>query len=191
MCQVSYIQTFGLSGSRNRTHNFYDIGEISQDWHANCSHYESVVLSGKEVIMSLGNLCRKEVVTVKPGTTVSEVTRLMEEKNIGSVVIDGEGEKFGIVTDRDILLRVLSKNLDPNTTPIDDVMTWKIVLILREDMGLFEALEQVKKSAVRRFPVVNAEGDLVGIITVDDIINLLGKELADVARIIENEGPLL
>lgn len=141
--------------------------------------------------MSLGNLCRKEVVTVKPGTTVSEVTRLMEEKNIGSVVIDGEGEKFGIVTDRDILLRVLSKNLDPNTTPIDDVMTWKIVLILREDMGLFEALEQVKKSAVRRFPVVNAEGDLVGIITVDDIINLLGKELADVARIIENEGPLL
>jgi CBS domain-containing protein len=141
--------------------------------------------------MSLGNLCRREVVTVKAGTTVKEVAKLMEEKNIGSVVIDGEGEKFGIVTDRDILLRVLSKNLDPNTTPIDDVMTWKLVLILREDMGLFEALEQVKKSAVRRFPVVNDEGSLVGIITVDDIITLLGKELSDVARIIENEGPLL
>ncbi|MGB7292038.1 MAG: CBS domain-containing protein [Thermodesulfobacteriota bacterium] len=141
--------------------------------------------------MSLGNLCRKDVVTVKSGTTIKEVAKLMEEKNIGSVVIDGEGEKFGIVTDRDILLRVLSKNLDPNTAPIDDVMTWKVVLILREDMGLFEALEQVKKSAVRRFPVVNAEGNLVGIITLDDIITLLSKELADVARIIENEGPLL
>lgn len=141
--------------------------------------------------MSLRNLCRKEVVTVKSGTTVKEVARLMEEKNIGSVVIDGEGEKFGIVTDRDILLRVLSKGLDPDTVPIDDVMTWKLVLILREDMGLFEALEQVKKSAVRRFPVVNAEGNLVGIITLDDIITLLGKELADVARIIDNESPLL
>jgi CBS domain-containing protein len=150
-----------------------------------------VASRGKEVDMSLRNLCRKEVVTVKSGTTVKEVANLMEEKNIGSVVIDGEGEKFGIVTDRDILLRVLSKNLDPNTTPIDDVMTWKLVLILREDMGLFEALEQVKKSAVRRFPVVNDEGSLVGIITVDDIITLLGKELSDVARIIENEGPLL
>jgi CBS domain-containing protein len=152
---------------------------------------KAVASRGKEVVMSLGNLCRREVVTVKAGTTVKEVAKLMEEKNIGSVVIDGEGEKFGIVTDRDILLRVLSKNLDPNTTPIDDVMTWKLVLILREDMGLFEALEQVKKSAVRRFPVVNDEGSLVGIITVDDIITLLGKELSDVARIIENEGPLL
>jgi CBS domain-containing protein len=150
-----------------------------------------VASRGKEVDMSLRNLCRKEVVTVKSGTTVKEVAKLMEEKNIGSVVIDGEGEKFGIVTDRDILLRVLSKNLDPNTAPIDDVMTWELVLILREDTGLFEALEQVKKSAVRRFPVVNAEGNLVGIITLDDIITLLGKELADVASIIENEGPLL
>jgi CBS domain-containing protein len=141
--------------------------------------------------MSLGNLCRKDVVTVKSGTSIREVAKLMEEKNIGSVVIDGEGEKFGIITDRDILLRVLSKNLDPNTAPVDDIMTWKNVLILREDMGLFEALEQVKKSAVRRFPVLNADGNLVGIITLDDIITILSKELADVARIIENEGPLL
>ena len=141
--------------------------------------------------MSLGNLCRKDVVTVKSGTSIADVAKLMEEKNIGSVVIDGEGERFGIVTDRDILLRVLSKNLDPNTAPVDDIMTWKHVLILREDMELFEALEQVKKSAVRRFPVLDADGNLVGIITLDDIITVLSKELADVARIIENEGPLL
>lgn len=141
--------------------------------------------------MSLGNLCRKDVVTVKSGTSIADVAKLMEEKNIGSVVIDGEGEKFGIVTDRDILLRVLSKNLDPSTAPVDDIMTWKHVLILREDMGLFEALEQVKKSAVRRFPVLDTDGNLVGIITLDDIITILSKELADVARIIENEGPLI
>jgi len=146
--------------------------------------------------MSLGNMCRKNVVSVKPGTMVDEVARLMEEKNIGSVVVQniivsGEKETFGIVTDRDIALRVVGKNLDPTKTPIDDVMTQNMVLVLSEDLGLFEALEQVRKSAVRRFPVVGIDGKLKGIITLDDIIILLGKEMADVASIIENEGPLL
>jgi CBS domain-containing protein len=146
--------------------------------------------------MSLGNMCRKDVVSVKPGTMVNEVARLMEEKNIGSVVVQnvivsGEKEKFGIVTDRDIALRVVGKNLDPAKTPIDDVTTQNSVLTLSENLGLFEALEQVRESAVRRFPVVDVDGNLTGIITLDDIIILLGKEMADVARIIENEGPLL
>jgi CBS domain-containing protein len=146
--------------------------------------------------MSLGNLCRKDVVSVKPGTMVNEVARLMEEKNIGSVVVQnvivsGEKEKFGIVTDRDIALRVVGKNLDPAKTPIDDVTTQNSVLTLSENLGLFEALEQVRESAVRRFPVVDVDGNLKGIITLDDIIILLGKEMADVASIIENEGPLL
>jgi len=146
--------------------------------------------------MSLGNMCRKDVVTVGPGTMVNEVTKLMEEKNLGSVVVQnvivsGEREKFGIVTDRDIALRVINKNLDPMNTPINDVMTQNMVLTLREDLGLFEALEQVRKSAVRRFPVVDIDGNLKGIITLDDIIALLGKEMAGVANIIENESPLL
>ena len=146
--------------------------------------------------MSLGNMCRKNVVTVKPGTMVDEVARLMEEKNIGSVVVQnvivsGEKETFGIVTDRDIALRVVGKNLDAAKTPIDDVTTQNFVLTLNESMGLFEALEQVRRSAVRRFPVVDVDGTLKGIITLDDIITLLGKEMADVASIIENEGPLL
>ncbi len=146
--------------------------------------------------MSLRNLCRKNVVSETPGTMVNEVAKLMEEKNIGSVVVQniivsGEKEKFGIVTDRDIALRVVGKNLDPAKTQIDDVMTQNFVLVLNENLGLFEALEQVRNCAVRRFPVVDVDGNLKGIITLDDIIILLGKEIADVASIIENEGPLL
>lgn len=146
--------------------------------------------------MSLMNLCRKNVVSVTPGTMVNEVAKLMEEKNIGSVVVQniivsGEKEKFGIVTDRDIALRVVGKNLDPAKTQIDDVMTQNFVLVLNENLGLFEALERVRNCAVRRFPVVDVDGNLKGIITLDDIITLLGKEMADVASIIENEGPLL
>jgi CBS domain-containing protein len=140
--------------------------------------------------MSLGHICRRDVVTVSPDTTVSEVTRIMEDKNLGSVIVMGGNDTFGIVTDRDIALRVVNRCLDPVRTPIEDVMTQDLVLTLREDMGLFEALEQIRKSAVRRFPVVDVEGRLTGIITLDDIIRLLGKEIAGVASVIENEGPL-
>lgn len=139
--------------------------------------------------MSLGHICRKDVVTVKPGTTVSEVARIMEDKNIGSVIVSG-GSDFGIVTDRDIALRVVNRCLDPARTPVDEIMTQNLVLTLREDMGLLEALEQIRKSAVRRFPVLDMEGNLTGIITLDDIIKLLGREIADVASVIDNEGPI-
>lgn len=140
--------------------------------------------------MSLGQMCRRDVVTVEPGTTVSEVAKIMEDKNIGSVIVNGGSDKFGIVTDRDIALRVVNRCLDPVRTPIEEIMTQNPVLTLRDNMGLLEALDQIRKSAVRRFPVVDMDGNLKGIITLDDIIRLLGKEIADVASVIENEGPV-
>jgi len=140
--------------------------------------------------MSLGNLCRREVVVVNQGTPIKEAVKFMEEKNIGSVIVVGGGKPVGIATDRDILLRVVNKGLDPEKSSVDDVMTKEIVT-LKESMGLFEALEQVKGKGIRRFPIVDARGNLKGIMTLDDIIYLLGKEMADVASIIEREGPRL
>ena len=135
--------------------------------------------------MSLGNLCRREVVVVNQGTPIKEAVKFMEEKNIGSVIVVGGGKPLGIATDRDILLRVVNKGLDPEKSSVDDVMTKEIVT-LKEGMGLFEALEQVKGKGIRRFPIVDASGNLKGIMTLDDIIYLLGKEMADVASIIES-----
>jgi CBS domain-containing protein len=140
--------------------------------------------------MSLGHMCRRDVVMVKPATTVSEVAKIMEDKNIGCVIVNGGDDKFGIVTDRDIALRVVNRCLDPVRTPVEEIMTRNPVLTLRDDMGLLEALDQIRKSAVRRFPVLDMDGNLKGIITIDDIIRLLGREIADVASVIENEGPL-
>jgi CBS domain-containing protein len=114
----------------------------------------------------------------------------MEDKNIGSVIVTGADGNFGIVTDRDIALRVVNRCLDPVRTPVEDIMTKDLVLTLREDIGLLEALDQIRKSAVRRFPVVDVDGRLKGIITLDDIIRLLGREIAGVADVIENEGPI-
>ncbi len=140
--------------------------------------------------MSLGNLCRREIVCVNRGTTVKEVAKLMEEKNIGSTIVVQEGKPVGILTDRDILLRVMNRELDPEKTSVDAVMTKQIVT-LRDNIGLFEALQRVKGKGIKRFPIVDAKGNLQGIMTLNDILYLLGKEMADVASIIEKEGPRL
>ena len=140
--------------------------------------------------MSLGNLCRREIICVDSRTTVKEAAKLMEGKNIGSTIVVQERKPIGILTDRDILLRVMNRGLDPEKTSVDEVMTKQIVT-LKEDMGLFEALQKVKGKGIRRFPIVDSNGNLQGIMTLDDIFYLLGKEMSDVTSIIENERPKL
>lgn len=140
--------------------------------------------------MSLSSLCNKEVICVEMGINIEEVGNLMEEKNIGCVVVIDSGKPCGLVTDRDILIRVINRGHNPKETYVDDVMS-ELVLTLDEDMGLHEALEKVKGMSVRRFPVTDKSGNLSGIITLDDIIYLLGKELSDVASIINSESATL
>jgi len=140
--------------------------------------------------MALANLCRKTVVSVPPETPVVEAAKLMEQKNVGSVVVVKGEKPVGLLTDRDVALRVMAKGKNPEAIKVQEVMT-KNPVVLKGDMGLFEALESVKRKGMRRFPVVNSKGKLVGIITLDDMIYLLGREMADVADIIEKEAPKL
>lgn len=141
--------------------------------------------------MSLKSFARKEVITLRPDNMVYDAVRLMKEKNVGSVVIvDKENKPLGIITDRDVVIRVVYDGLDVKTTPLERVMT-RGLSVLDEDMGLFEALRFMKDEGVRRYPVVNSEGKLTGFFSLDDVLFLLGKELAAVADIIAKESPNL
>jgi len=142
--------------------------------------------------MSLESLCRREIVCVRTSDKVIEATKLMEEKNVGSVVVVSEDKPVGIMTDRDVMLRLVNKGRDPEKTSIRDVMSVEIIT-LKQNTGLYDALEQIKesKSSVRRFPIVDENGTIKGIITLDDVVYLLGKEMSDVSSIIESERPKL
>lgn len=142
--------------------------------------------------MSLETLCRREIVCVDVNTIVLEATELMEEMNVGSVVVIQNDRPVGMVTDRDVVLRVVNKKLDPAAVKVGDIMSLEVVT-LKQSTGLYEALEQIKESGsrVRRFPIVDDNGAIKGIITLDDVIYLLGKEMADVSSIIESERPRL
>jgi len=134
------------------------------------------------------NFARSDVVTVEPDATVGEAARRMASRNVGCLVVTREDIVVGVLTDRDIVTRVVCHRRDPASTSVEEVMTERPVTLL-EDLGLFEALEIVKGRAVRRFPVVSEDGRLVAIFTVDDVVSLLATELSAVARIVDQASP--
>jgi CBS domain-containing protein len=142
--------------------------------------------------MSLESLCRREIVCVDVNTTVLQATEMMEDMNVGCVIVIQNDRPVGIVTDRDVVLRVVNKKLDAAKCVVGDIMSLEVVT-LKQNTGLYDALEQIKESGsrVRRFPIVDENGAIKGIITLDDVIDLLGKEMSDVAAIIESERPRL
>lgn len=95
---------------------------------------------------------------------------------------------MGIITDRDNILRIVAKNKKPGGTLAKEVMTRNPV-VLREDIGLYDALKQMKDQKFRRIPIINAEGNLIGIITMDDLFRLLVKEMSYRTSIVEKESP--
>jgi len=95
-------------------------------------------------------------------------------------VVVNAGRPVGMLTDRDVAVEVVAKGLDPDTARVGDVMHKKPITI-REDLGIFDAARVFAKTGVRRLPVVTKGGVLVGVITVDDLIMLLGNELGHVA----------
>ncbi|UWG48419.1 CBS domain [Halanaeroarchaeum sp. HSR-CO] len=137
--------------------------------------------------MPIEDLARSEVVTADPGTSVTELANSMESKDVGSIVITEGDEPVGIVTDRDLALRVVGADVDPGTQTAEDVMTTELTSIGSE-AGFYEAADLMAESGIRRLPV--CEGDvLVGIITADDLTELLADEQQQLANVIRAQRP--
>ena len=128
----------------------------------------------------------EQLVTAGPDTTVRDLAQLLQEGAVGSVVIVEDGEPVGIVTDRDLALEVINRDLDFET-PASDVMTRDPVTVEAE-MGVYEMCEKMKHNGVRRMPVIE-DGELVGIVTLDDLVVLLQDEMEDIADVIRSEAP--
>ena len=132
--------------------------------------------------MPVKDLIQRKVVTVEPDDTVMLAAQRMEDKMVGSlVVLDGD-KPAGIITDRDIALRVVAKGKSP-TTPVKEVMTGSPITI-REDASFFELTKTFRESGVRRLVVVDKEGRLLGLISIDDVLELLVSEFANLVTAI-------
>ena len=140
--------------------------------------------------MSAGEYCNRDVVIAGRSESVREVIRLMRDHHVGSVVVVDElgetAKPVGIVTDRDIVMEILAENVDIDSVVVGDIMSYKLVSV-SEDTPLLDAVSQMKNNGVRRLPVVNNGGSLVGILTVDDVIDLLSEQVSNLVGLINTE----
>ncbi|AZH25873.1 CBS domain-containing protein [Haloplanus aerogenes] len=137
--------------------------------------------------MSLDDLMRTDVVTTAPETPVDKVAAVMRDENVGSVVVVADGTPVGLVTDRDIAVRVAAGGEDPSTLTAESAMTPDPVTV-DDDTGVFDLCTTMCDHEVRRMPVTD-DGELVGIVTLDDLIVLLTAELGNLAGVIGAESP--
>jgi CBS domain-containing protein len=122
----------------------------------------------------------KPVVTIAPDASVQEAARLMRTKKVGALIVTNARRPVGILTDRDITVDVVAAGSDPAATTVSKVMH-RNPRVLREDQGLLDAVKMFSSAGVRRLPVVNRAGAVRGIIALDDVLMLLGNEMAHVS----------
>lgn len=143
--------------------------------------------------MTLKTICNREVIIAGKNDTIPEAARLMREYHTGDVVIVEErnGLRFpvGIVTDRDIVIELIAKDVDINSLTVEDIMCREISLA-KEDDDVDETIKVMHQKGIRRLPVVDNGGALVGIITLDDLIDLIAEQLKELAGLISRQQSL-
>lgn len=140
--------------------------------------------------MPIRDYCRREPSTARPDESIRDAAKRMDAVGVGClVIVDGEGRPAGIVTDRDVALRVLRKRLDADATPVREIMN-KPVVTVTADAPVAVALRLMRTHALRRLPVVESRGGrLIGIVTCDDMLDLISTELAAAADAVRGQMP--
>jgi CBS domain-containing protein len=137
--------------------------------------------------MAVIDIARTNVVTVEPTESVADVIRRMHGEAVGSVVV-AEGEQpLGLVSDRDLAMAVLDETFDAEETSIEDVLDEETPTIDAQ-AGVYDLVELLSQKGLRRVPVVD-DGELAGIISLSDVVVLLGMELQHVATAIRSSSP--
>jgi signal-transduction protein with cAMP-binding, CBS, and nucleotidyltransferase domain len=137
--------------------------------------------------MTVGEFCTREVVFVERKTSIVEAAQLMRQYHVGTlIVVEDHADQaipVGIITDRDIVVEIIAQEVDLDAVVADDIMSYDLVCVQEND-GIWETLVQMRSKGIRRVPVVNEKGGLEGILTMDDLIELLAEELNLLAKVI-------
>ncbi len=140
--------------------------------------------------MPIGSLCNRNVVFAKRDTTITEASNLMRRQHVGDVIVvdetDGQHIPVGIVTDRDIVVEVVAMGLDAKVMTLGDILIGNLVTAEELDER-DDTLKLMCLKGIRRMPVVDAAGTLVGIVTVDDLIGEVSNELLEIHKLMSRE----
>lgn len=140
--------------------------------------------------MLAGEICNRDVVITTPSESVLQAAQLMRQYHVGDVVVveERQGQQIpqGILTDRDIVIELIAKEVELQSINIGDVMSLEL-LTAQENEDVLDVLKRMRHKGVRRIPVVNRTGGLVGILTTDDVIDLLAEQLSNLAGLVRRQ----
>ena len=138
--------------------------------------------------MTVGEICMRETVVSGRQTSIVEIARLMRGAHVGSiVVVDDDGRTpVGVITDRDLVVEILATEIGTESVTAGDVMSADLITV-EQDESVFDAVQTMRERGIRRMPVVDGAGLLVGIVTMDDLIEFLVEELSDLVRVVKRE----
>ena len=140
--------------------------------------------------MHVGEFCNREVVVIEEESSITEAAQIMREYHVGDVVIVkskyGKQTPVGILTDRDIALEIVAKGTDPESVSVGDAMSFDLVTVTEDD-DLMHAIEIMRDKGIRRVPVVDVDEALVGIMTVDDVLDLLSEVFVDIVHLVDRQ----
>lgn len=136
---------------------------------------------------TVSSYCVRDVVTITRETAVARCAQLMHDEHVGGLVIveqrDGRQVPVGMLTDRDIAIEVVAFGVDPETLRAGDIMVGDLA-VAHEDDDLMAVLAIMREHGVRRLPVIAADGSLKGIVTADNLWEVLAEEVDGLARVI-------
>lgn len=141
--------------------------------------------------INVGHIASRVVVVATPSTPILKVAQLMREHHIGAVVViedaSPNNRPIGIITDRDLVVEVMAAELDVQVFTAGDIMSSDLTTV-QETEPVLDAFEKIQRKGVRRLPVVDAAQRLVGVVTFDDLIELLAQEMTNLAKTVRHGG---
>jgi CBS domain-containing protein len=133
--------------------------------------------------MLVKEICQRDVVTCAVGAPLRNAATLMRENHVGDVVVvDASDRPLGVVTDRDLVVEVLARGVDPDSVSVGDLVA-DGVQVARLDQSALDALQSMSEHGIRRLPVVDADGALAGIVSSDEMLDLLSRLLSALSEL--------
>jgi len=143
----------------------------------------------QEELMTAGRICSRDVDTAEPDESAQKAAHKMHARVVGTlVIINAKREPIGMITDRDLAVRVIAAGRDPSQTVVRDIMTPHPGTVYA-DATLEAALLCMRSNKCRRIPVVDGAGRLEGLLSLDDILKRLTEEFQLISGLVRDESP--
>ena len=135
--------------------------------------------------MTIAQLCKRDIVTIGATATLREAAALMRGRHVGALLVTVPGEAgeqaVGMLTDRDLVVEILARNLDPGEVKVGQVASRHLASV-PGSAGIAEAVAVMQQAGVRRLLVTEAQGEIAGFVSADDLLDALAGELGGLAQ---------